>query len=197
MNSHLFVRPATGLDAAPIAQIQARTMAATLRASVGNLSDEVAAMLTPAAFATSWNQAITAPPSPDHHVLVAVEEGIIVGFGALVPTALRMEQEADTCTQEWEYPSHTASDASLTVAEISALDVAPRYHRAGHGSRLLAALTDLAREGGATTIQAWILSGDESRTRFFDSAGFAPSTLRRTLAIGEAEAVEYHWHAHL
>jgi GNAT superfamily N-acetyltransferase len=43
---------------------------------------------------------------------------------------------------------------------ITALLVEPRWGRRGHGSRLLAAVVDLARTGGFRTGVTWVLQAD-------------------------------------
>lgn len=80
-------------------------------------------------------------------------------------------------------------------AEIGALEVSPAHRRQGHGSRLLAACVDLLREAGATRVQTWIVDGDEARTRFFASAGFAPAGIRRHLEVGADALTEICWYS--
>ena len=73
--------------------------------------------------------AVTAPPTPGHGVLVALEGRTPVGFAAFGPAELTAG----------EHP-HPAGP----TAELSTLLVEPRWGRRGHGSRLLAAVADLA-----------------------------------------------------
>src|SRR5699024_5666573 len=69
-------------------------------------------------FADSWQQAIDSPPSAKHRMLTACDGPNVVGFAALAP-------------------------ADEETGEIVVLEVDPAYIRKGHGSRLLAACTDI------------------------------------------------------
>lgn len=182
---HVFVRPATALDAPTLGEIHAQTMRASVCAAVGDLPHDVTSGINASMFADSWSQAITAPPGPDFSVLVAVEDGNVVGFVAFVPA--RAVGSANSA--ESEIPGK--------VTEIVSLEVRPHVQRHGHGSRLLAAAVDTCRERGVTHLQTWILMGDDSRTSFLTSAGFAPAGLRRNLAIGHSNATEHCWYTQL
>ena len=74
--------------------------------------------------------------------------------------------------------------AAEQVAEITALGVAPERQRRGHGSRLLAAAVDIARQDGATMLAAWTVRGDESLARLLTQAGLKPTGSHRTLPVG-------------
>jgi hypothetical protein len=74
------VRPAVRDDAAEIARIQVDTW----RIAYPNLLPEaVLAGLSAERNEPVWRAAITQPPSPRHHVLVAVEGDWRVGFAAV------------------------------------------------------------------------------------------------------------------
>src|SRR3954454_13864090 len=76
------VRPARPDDVAEIARIQVDTW------RFGYASIVPAAVLDTITIDTAaavWTQAVTARPSPRHHVLVALEQDTIVGFTALGP----------------------------------------------------------------------------------------------------------------
>lgn len=170
------VRPATPEDDAAVAAVQLRAWRATHEATLGA---PVLDALDGDAVRAQWSQAITAPPSPQHRVLVALDGPRVVGFAASVP----------------------AGDA----VEIVALEVDPDARQAGHGSRLLAACVDLARETGAARVRTWVLAGDTGRERFLTSAGLGPEGRRRTLGLptGEpgadaaAAVVEERWSAEI
>lgn len=184
------VRPAIPEDAAAIAGIHARTLRATLQAGTGApLSAEVAAMLRPEHLLGPWAAAIREHPTPLHLVLVALAGAQVVGFAALAPADTPVEPARD----ETAGPDAPAGP----VAEILALEVPAAHGREGHGSRLLAACADLARERGVARLQTWAVQGEEARTRFLASAGFAPLGVRRTLDVGGASVVEICWHAAL
>jgi len=149
------VRPATPGDENAIARAQLRAWRATHAELLG---EDVLEQLDAAAVREQWAAAITAPPSPDHRVLVACDGPRVVGFAAYAPTG--------------------------DGIEVVALEVDPDHRRAGHGSRLLAACVDLAREQGATHLTTWVLDQDEARARFLAGAGLGKDGARRELATG-------------
>ncbi|MFT3943161.1 MAG: GNAT family N-acetyltransferase [Ancrocorticia sp.] len=210
---HVFVRPATALDAAAIGDIQVRTMRAALVAALGKrLPERVETELNSENFARSWGQAITSPPSPAHLVFSAVAEGSVVGFAALAPTAPQPLDEEDSAgpwdddeAEDSEAESDDAEGggelegrgAGHSVVEVTALEVPPAYQRAGHGSRLIAAAASSAIEQGAAELQIWVLAGDDAHTSFLTAAGFAPTGLRRDLQVGDDVVTQHCWHAFL
>ncbi|AWE43463.1 GNAT family N-acetyltransferase [Actinobaculum sp. 352] len=200
-------------------------MQAAVRAALGHtLPAAVTSRFDPAAFAAQWAAAITAPQTADIHVLCAVAAGRIVGFTAVAPTArvpddctssgngaTRDHADADdrhsreasgvsgrvrTAPTDGNHPTGKPP-ASRMVYEFTALEVAESDQRQGHGSRLLAAATDIARSRGATEVQLWVLAGDDAHTSFLASAGFAPSGLRRRLDIAGEIATQHCWRAEL
>jgi GNAT superfamily N-acetyltransferase len=173
------VRPARPDDAAAVARVQVVTWRAAYRevlpVAVLDEWDEVAAE-------QSWRTAVTAPPTPGHGVLVALERDQVVGFAAYGPAELT----------EGELP-----DPAGPTTEIATLLVEPRWGRRGHGSRLLAAVADLARASGAARLQAWLPEPDRVSAGFFESAGWAPQGWVRTLDTGGEPLREVRWHAML
>jgi GNAT superfamily N-acetyltransferase len=171
------VRPAGPRDAPEIARVQAVTWRTAYRsvlpAAVLDEWDEAAA-------ADAWRAAITSPPTPAHGLVVAVEREEVVGFAAFGPPELT----------DGEVP-HPAGPTT----EVSTLLVEPRWGRRGHGSRLLAAVADLGRSGGAARLQVWLLEDDAASARFYESAGWAPDGWARTLDTGGAPLREVRWHA--
>ncbi|PZS35409.1 MAG: N-acetyltransferase [Pseudonocardiales bacterium] len=172
------VRPARQDDVAEIARIQVETWRASylaiLPASViESLSVELAQQ--------AWQQAVAAPPTPRHHVLVAQEQQAVVGFVAFGP--------ADDLEPADPDPEATAALGPLLVE--------PRWGRRGHGSRLLAAAVDLARVDAMARAIAWIPEGDVVSRAFLESAGWAPDGLARALDTGAGELREIRLHASL
>jgi GNAT superfamily N-acetyltransferase len=169
------VRPARPEDAAEIGRIQVDTWrtayAEILPAAVLDAlsADEAAAV---------WADAIAAPPSSRHHVLVAQEQQWRVGFVALGPAEDLEDDDPDRET---------------TVA-LAPLLVEPRWGRRGHGSRLLAAAVDHARADGMTRAVIWIPEGDTPSREFLLSAGWAPDGLARALDTGAGELREIRLH---
>jgi GNAT superfamily N-acetyltransferase len=170
------VRPARPADAPAVARVQAVTWRTAYRAV---LPAEVLDGWDEAAAADTWRAAITAPPTPGHRVLVAVEQDEVVGFAALVPAELAGDERP-----------HPAGPSG----EVATLLVEPRWGRRGHGSRLLAAVTDLARADGTARLQAWLPEQDTVSAGFFESAGWARDGWVRTLDTGGAPLREVRWH---
>lgn len=172
------VRPAREAEAAEVGRIQIATWqvgyATILPAPVlAGLSAETAA--------AAWHQAITATPSSRHHLLVALEGQSVVGFVAAAPAD---DLEADD-------PEPTS-----TVA-VGPLLVEPRWGRRGHGSRLLAAVIDLARSDGMTRAIAWLPEADSTSRAFFASAGWAADGYARVLDTGAGDLREVRIHTSL
>ena len=171
------VRPAFPDDAAEIARIQVVTWRTAYRSV---LPPEVLDDWDDAATAASWRTAVTAPPTPGHGVLVALEKNSVVGFAAYGPAELTVDERPD--------PAGPTSEVSILLVE-------PRWGRRGHGSRLLAAVADLAQTSGAARLQVWLLEGDEVSPAFYESAGWAPDGWARTLDTGGTPLREVRWHA--
>lgn len=165
------VRPARSDDAAEIGRIQVETWR-TAYAEI--LPAAVLEQLSVSEAATAWAAAIERPPTPRHHVLVALEQQWRVGFVAVGPAT---DLEPDDPDPE-------------TTAAIATILVEPRWGRRGHGSRLLAAAIDHARSDGMTRAIAWIPEGDMPSREFLASAGWAPDGLARGLDTGTGELRE-------
>lgn len=183
-----FVRPARPEDLPAIGSIHAVTMRASLEAAHDSahgapLPEGVRAMISAPVITAGWQEAVGAPPSPHHHVLVATQDGEVVGLLGLAPT------QSVSPEGEPEAPS-------LAAAEVTALVVAPEHQLRGHGSRLLAAAVDLARQDGAGALVAWSVRGDESLNRLFQAVGMAPTGARRQLPVGQG-VIEDCWAAAL
>lgn len=169
------VRAAVPDDAAEIGRIQVDTWRGAYR---DVLPGPVLDALSAPAAAERWAAAIEAPPTPHHHVLVALERHWCVGFTALGPADNLQDADPD-------------QDAT---AELAALIVEPRWGRRGHGSRLLAAAVDHGRADGMARAVAWIPEGDTVTREFLVSAGWAPDGLARALDTGAGEFREIRLH---
>jgi len=172
------VRPAAVTDAAEIARLQTQTWQLAYR---DVLPVQVLDSLDPAQFEAAWHQAIVAPPSEQHRVLIATEGENRVGFAAFGPDADRLEADPE--------PEHTAA--------ISALLVEPRWARRGHGSRLLAAIADLAAADGMRRLVAWVATGDFASLEFYRSAGWDADGAQRGLDTGAGTVAELRLHTTL
>jgi GNAT superfamily N-acetyltransferase len=172
------VRPARPDDATEIGRIQVETWRS---AYVEILPAAVLDGVTVDDAAATWSAAISEPPGPHHHVLVAQERDWRVGFAALGPAD---DLEAD-------------DPAPATTLALAVILVEPRWGRRGHGSRLLAAAVDHARGDGMTRAVAWIPEGDTVSREFLISAGWAPDGLVRALDTGAGELREIRLHTSL
>jgi GNAT superfamily N-acetyltransferase len=179
------VRPATLVDVADIARIQVSTWR-TAYAEI--LPAEVLEGLTEDQAAPAWQAAIAAPPTDGHRVLVAFEGRQAVGFTALGPAT------ADDLDLGDATPAGDVPHAGSTVV-VTPLLVEPRWGRRGHGSRLLAAAVDLARDDGATRALAWVLEPDSASRSFFAAAGWEADGVARILDTGPTTLRELRLHA--
>jgi GNAT superfamily N-acetyltransferase len=161
------VRPAYPGDVEAVADIQVRAW----REGYGEIipAAALAEMTGPAALTLwreRWTDAVTAPPSPRHRLLVAVDEGVIAGFAAHAP-ATDPDQDPET------------------TGELLTILVDPPRRRAGHGSRLLAATVDHLRDDDCTVATAWVFAADDILRAFLASAGWAPDGAHSKVDMGE------------
>lgn len=162
------VRPAVSGDDAAITRVQLRAWRLSHARALG---PEVLEALDVVAVRELWAQAVDAPPSPTHRVLVACDGPQVVGFAATAP----------------------AGDGTV---EILALEVDPDHQKGGHGSRLLAACVDLAREDGARSVCTWVLDDDPAREQFLAGSGLGPGGGERALSP-DGGPVERSWVAEI
>jgi len=167
------VRPARPEDAARIADVQLTTW----QAAYAEVLPATALSLDARDVTSAWSQAISAPPSPYHRVLVALDAGEVVGFAACEPAP--------------------DEDLEGAAGELSALLVAPSFGRRGHGSRLLAAAVDLWREDGVATGVTWVFETDAVVAGFLGSAGWGPDAAHRTLEADGTVVEQGRWHSAL
>jgi len=157
------VRVAVPGDAATIAGIQADALRLNY---VALLPDEAIDDFDVAAATNGWAEAINNPPSHQHRVFVAVGPNSVVGFAATAPaTDTDLNPEAD--------------------AELLALHVAPDQVRLGHGSRLMAAVVDHARDDGVARLVMWVFAADDPMRMFLRDNGWEPDGSTRDLDVGE------------
>jgi len=157
------VRPARPEDAELIARVQLATWAAAY-SYVPGLD------LPLVQVAAVWLNAIEAAPSPQHRVLVACDQGDVVGFAASEPVA--------------------------EGVELSALLVEPSWGRRGHGSRLLAACAEHWRADVSLAV-TWVFEQDSVLTVFLESAGWAVDGQERGLDTGSSVLTQRRLHTTL
>lgn len=194
-----FVRPARVSDAPTVARLQLETWRT---AYAGLVPAPVLDGLDPAAVAGAWHAAIAAPPTPRHRVLVALERDETVGFAAYGPADADDLADPHDPTGPADDGGPAEDDAARTPAgtgppadphrtvAVGPLLVLPRWGRRGHGSRLLAAVVDLARADGFTTAVTWVLDADRSSAAFFAAAGWEPDGTGRILDMAGTDVPE-------
>ncbi|MEO7196510.1 MAG: GNAT family N-acetyltransferase [Pseudonocardiaceae bacterium] len=104
-------------------------------------------------------------------VLIATEGDAPVGFVVAGPAP-----EDDVAAADGTLPT----DAEHTIL-VSTLLVEPRWGRRGHGGRLLATVTAVLRNVGATRGIAWVPAKDPASLNFYRRAGWTPDNTARTL----------------
>jgi GNAT superfamily N-acetyltransferase len=165
------VRPARPADAELIARVQLLTW----EAAYATLLPPSALSLPLDQVAAVWLNSIENPPSGRHRVLVALDNGELVGFLASEPTS--------------------DEDLSADVSEISAFLVEPRWGRRGHASRLLAAAVEHWRGDGSSVAVHWAFEADTVLTAFLESAGWGFDGLGRGLDTGARVVPQRRLHA--
>lgn len=157
------VRLARPGDAAAIAGVQRDVW---LQSYAALLPPEVADEFDLGEAVNGWTAAITAPPSQRHLLLVALENGDVVGFSTHGPA-----EDPDVDSQ--------------TTGELLAVHVSPAHLRAGHGSRLMAALVDHARTDGFTSLVGWVFAADDAMRAFLRETGWEADGATRDLDLGQ------------
>lgn len=121
------------------------------------------AQLDPRDLAMVWASSILNPPTPRHRVLVAVDDGVILGYAAVGPSQ--------------------DPDADGNSGELASLEVHPDHQRSGHGSRLLNAAVECAQADGLAEINVWCPLDDAVRRGFLQSAGWGPDSAYRDVVV--------------
>jgi GNAT superfamily N-acetyltransferase len=189
------VRPAGPGDAGEIARIQLSTWRTAYRRL---LPVHVLNELDEAWLTQRWLEAITAPPSPHHHVLVAVEQpdpqSVTAGPTSAYPVGFAAIGPVDDAALA---PGESRSHLGAAVAAVTDLLIEPRWGRRGHGSRLLAACADRWRSDGFTTAVAWAFAEDAAMRAFFESAGWAADGTSRALDVDDLLVPQVRLHTAL
>jgi GNAT superfamily N-acetyltransferase len=181
-----YVRPAREDEVDEITRIQLSTWR-TAYSRI--LPPGIVDRLDAAAVADRWRQAVTAPPSPHHHVLVALEQAAdthLVGFAAVGP--------ADETAAAPDEPADALDGRTAAVTDLL---IEPRWARRGHGSRLLAAAVDLWRADGSTRALAWAFERDPALTGLLTSAGWEPDGAVRALDMDGTLVRQHRLHVDL
>ncbi|QJC21585.1 hypothetical protein [Arcanobacterium buesumense] len=186
----LSVRPALPQDALAIGHIQSEAMFEAISAGLGRTaSGEVRMMLDVGSLASTWTDTLSRPAIPGYHVLVADANETVEGFAVLAP--------ADPIILDDDDPDGLDSETGKKriSREIQAFDVPSRFATQQHEPRMLAALTDIAKDAGATEIHIWVIAGHDKMTNLLSQSGFQARPLRRVAQIDGSEVAEFLWWA--
>ncbi len=108
-----------------------------------------------------WTQKLAILPSKEQRLLVAEDEGQVIGF---------VEVGAAT------YPEEVATE---NTGELHFLFVAPDCMGRGIGSRLLTRATELLREDGYSQAILWVFSRNIQARRFYERHGWSTNGIER------------------
>ena len=168
------VRPARPADAERVARVQLSTW----RTAYGDLLPAEVLDAPEEQVAAMWLNAIEAPPSARHRVLIAMERDELVGVAASTPAE---DDDLD----------------AATTAELGVLLVEPRWGRRGHASRLLSASVDGWRQDGALLAVTWAWRRDAATRGFLTGAGWEPDGAGRGLDTGPRVEPQVRFHTSL
>jgi GNAT superfamily N-acetyltransferase len=144
----MIVRPARSEDAAAIASVHVRAWQVGYR---GIAPDAFLDGISLGERVTMWEKTLAELP-PDRVILVAEDEGTIVGFAGGGP-ALRPAQE--------------------NVEELYALNVAPSHWGMGAGGALLQAFTEWCVARGARELVLWVAERNARARGFYERRGLS------------------------
>jgi ribosomal protein S18 acetylase RimI-like enzyme len=68
-------------------------------------------------------------------------------------------------------PGLALRPANVAEAELTAVYVTPDYQRVGLGHRLVGAVADAQRKGGATGMIGWTIAGNKPARAFYEQLG--------------------------
>lgn len=161
--SAVTLREATLEDAAGIGRVHVEGWQTTYR---GLLPDAFLDGLTPENRAEFWRRPLTSRPK-GWHMLVAEEEGEIVGFAC--------------GSGEWGEPRPGCE------GHVNAIYVLSGRRGIGIGTRLLAQLFERLAKDGCGSVSLWVLAGNDRSEAFYRARGAAE--LMRAMKPGPAEPV--------
>lgn len=72
-------------------------------------------------------------------------------------------------------------DPTASTVELVSMWVAPGHRRSGIAHRLIDAVVEWSRTGGATTVGLWVTAGNDAAQRLYEAAGFRLTGERQPL----------------
>lgn len=160
------IRPATLADAPEIAQVH---LASVRHAYAGVVDEAYLSSLDEAARVERWQREL-GEKAPGTSVWVAVDEGHVVGFASLGPSA--------------------DEDADRTTLQVHTLYLEPRAWGRGVARELMR--TVLAAAGSAP-VTLWVLQANERARHFYRRSGFQPDGVERLEEIGDQRLTELRY----
>jgi GNAT superfamily N-acetyltransferase len=185
-----YVRPARPDEADEIARIQLTTWRIAYRTL---LPRRVLDDLDPDWLAERWREAIVAPPSHRHRVMIALEQSDSDSAAPAHPVGFLAAGPTDEAALA---PEESPLDPATVVA-VTDLLVEPRWGRRGHGSRLLAAGVAGWRADGFGTAVAWAYDRDPATRTFLGAAGWEPDGALRALDVDDLLVAQLRLHVDL
>lgn len=147
------ITTATVDDAAAIAALHIASWQTAYR---GAVSDSYLDTLDVTQHTATWQQRLI---DGRDHVLLAVEDDVLVAFCAVGPSA--------------------DADADPTTWLIANLHVTPGRKRQGVGTQIFEAAVALARQHGARRVTLWVIDVNQPARSFYEKRGMAPDGGRR------------------
>ncbi|WP_216381435.1 hypothetical protein [Arcanobacterium phocae] len=186
----LSVRPALPQDALAIGRVQSEAMFEAISAGLERTPGVgVRMMLDVGSLASVWTNTLSRPAIPGYHVLVADANEKVEGLAVLAPADPVILNDDDPDGRDVE------TGEQRIAFEIQAFDVPSRFATQQHEPRMLAALTDIAKNAGATEIHIWVIAGHDKMTNLLTQTGFRARPLRRVAQIDGGEVAEFLWWA--
>jgi len=142
------IRRARPADAPAIAEVHVRSWQG---AYPGLIPQDYLDALRPEDRVGWWRDALATTPWPV--VLVAEEDGAVIGFASVSPT-------------------RDADDDSSTVGELQTIYLHPDAFGRGKGASLLHAALEVLRTAGFTEATLWALETNTRARRFYERHGF-------------------------
>ena len=167
------VRRATEIDAPAIASLHIRTWQTAYR---GQLPDPFLDRMSESfeRRAAFWAQQIRErTPLPDRAILVAEEDGDVVGFA--------------TCGPSEDDPRDPK------VGEVYAIYVDPDHWDHGHGRALFDAATEVLVNAGFAEATLWVLGTNQRARRFYGIAGWDADGATKTERRGDVALHEVRY----
>jgi ribosomal protein S18 acetylase RimI-like enzyme len=159
------VRPATRADADEIGRVHAATWRATYTGVFPESAFDVAERRR------WWRETLAREPHPSSAVLVAEDDGEIVGFVTV----------------------GAARDEPDSVGELYAIYVDPRRWGTGAGRTLMEQGEESMRASGFAEAVLWVLEGNERAERFYRAAGWTHDGGRKVEEFQGAELTEVRY----